>query len=40
KKSSAKDLWSAGKSVETVDGIESATVIMRRLGQSLEANHE
>ena len=37
KKSSAKDLWSAGKSVETVDEIESATSIMRRLGLSLES---
>ena len=36
-KSSAKDLWSAGKSVETVDEIESATSIMRRLGLSLES---
>ncbi len=34
-KKSARDLWSAGKSVETIDEIESATVIMRRLGRSL-----
>ena len=35
KKNSAKDLWSAGKSVETVQSIESATTIMDRLGKSL-----
>lgn len=35
KKNSAKDLWSAGKSVETVHSIESATTIMDRLGKSL-----
>ena len=35
KKNSAKDLWSAGKSVETVHSIESATTIMDRLGESL-----
>jgi len=40
KKSSSKDLWSAGKSVETVDGIESATEIMMRLGKSLEKSHQ
>ena len=33
---SSKDLWSAGKSVETVNSIESATKIMERLGQSIE----
>ena len=33
KKSS--DIWSAGKSVETIESVESATVIMRRLGESL-----
>lgn len=33
---SSKDLWSAGKSVETVNSIESATKIMQRLGQSIE----
>ena len=38
KKKSAKDLWSAGKSVETVHSIESATVIMSRLGESLNSN--
>jgi len=38
KKKSSKDLWSAGKSVETVNSVESATTIMRRLGQSLEEN--
>jgi hypothetical protein len=32
---SSKDLWSAGKSVETVQGIDSATAIMRSLGESL-----
>ena len=35
KKKSSKDLWSAGKSVETIQSIESATTIMRRLGDSL-----
>ncbi|MBP72857.1 MAG: 2-nitropropane dioxygenase [Euryarchaeota archaeon] len=38
KRSSSKDLWSAGKSVETVNEIESATTIMRRLGESIESN--
>ncbi len=38
KKRSAKDLWSAGKSVETVRSIESATTIMSRLGESLNNN--
>ena len=38
KKKSAKDLWSAGKSVETIHSIESATDIMKRLGQSLDHN--
>ena len=38
KKKSSKDLWSAGKSVETVNSVESATAIMRRLGESLEDN--
>ena len=38
KKKSAKDLWSAGKSVETVRSIESATTIMNRLGESLNNN--
>ena len=32
-----KQYFSAGKSVETVDNIESATVIMRRLGESLDS---
>ena len=35
KRKSSKDLWSAGKSVETIRGVESATTIMRRLGDSL-----
>ena len=35
KKKSSKDLWAAGKSVETIRGVESATTIMRRLGDSL-----
>jgi nitronate monooxygenase len=34
----SKDLWSAGKSVETIDSIESAAAIMRRLGKSLANN--
>ena len=38
KKTSSKELWSAGKSVETIDSVESATEIMRRLGASLDAN--
>lgn len=33
-----KEFFSAGKSVETVRSIESATVIMSRLGQSLDSN--
>ena len=32
---SDNDIWSAGKSVETIDSIESATTIMTRLGKSL-----
>ena len=36
--SSSKDLWSAGKSVETINSIESATEIMRQLGASLQNN--
>jgi len=37
-KKGSKDLWSAGKSVETINGIESAATIMRRLGESLQNN--
>ncbi len=37
KKKSSKDLWSAGKSVETIRSVESATTIMRRLGESLSS---
>ena len=40
KKKSSKDLWSAGKSVETVRSIESATIIMRRLGEAAATNSE
>ncbi len=36
RKSSSKDLWSAGKSVETIHSIESASTLMRELGESLE----
>tara|TARA_B110000116_G_C16755209_1_gene545435 strand:+ start:424 stop:1425 length:1002 start_codon:yes stop_codon:yes gene_type:complete len=32
-----KQFYSAGKSVETVENIESATVIMRKLGESIKA---
>ncbi|MBT3600792.1 MAG: nitronate monooxygenase [Euryarchaeota archaeon] len=35
---SSKDLWSAGKSVETVNSIESATVVMERLGESIDGD--
>lgn len=35
---SFKDLWSAGKSVETIHSIESAREIMQQLGQSLNEN--
>ena len=35
---SSKDLWSAGKSVETVNSIESATVVMERLGKSIDGD--
>ena len=38
KKKSSKDLWSAGKSVESVNSVESATVIMERLGESVLNN--
>ena len=38
KKNSSKDLWSAGKSVESVNSVESATVIMKRLGESVGRN--
>lgn len=37
-KKSSKDLWSAGKSVETIDSIESAKEIMQQLGESLQNN--
>ena len=37
KKKSSKDLWSAGKSVETIRSVESATIIMMRLGESLSS---
>lgn len=40
KKKSSKDLWSAGKSVETVRSIESATTIMHRLGESTSTESE
>ncbi len=33
---SSKDIWSAGKSVETIHSVDSATTIMRELGESLE----
>ena len=33
---SSKDLWSAGKSVQTVNSIESAKIIMERLGKYIE----
>jgi len=35
RKADSKDIWSAGKSVDTIHSIESATTIMKRLGQSL-----
>jgi hypothetical protein len=35
-----KKYYSAGKSVETVRSIESATTIMQRLGESLNSNPE
>jgi len=38
KNTAKKKFYSAGKSVETVRSIESATVIMRRLGESLDSN--
>ena len=31
----SSEIWSAGKSVETIESIESATTIMRRLGEAL-----
>ena len=34
---SSNEIWSAGKSVETIHSIESATTIMRRLGESLDS---
>ena len=34
-KRSNRDIWSAGKSVETISSIESATTIMRNLGKSI-----
>jgi nitronate monooxygenase len=37
-KKSPEGLWSAGKSVQTINSIESAATIMRRLGESLEDN--
>ena len=35
KRKSSNDLWSAGKSVESINSIESATVTMEKLGQSI-----
>ncbi len=35
KGSKSSEIWSAGKSVETIHSVESATTIMRRLGESL-----
>ena len=35
KRKSSNDLWSAGKSVESINSIESATIIMEKLGQSI-----
>ena len=35
-----KKFYCAGKSVETVRYIESATVVMRRLGESLNSNQK
>ena len=37
-KAKGRKFYSAGKSVETVDSIESATVIMQRLGESVNSN--
>ena len=31
-------LYSAGKSVHTINGIESATLIMQKLGQSINSS--
>jgi nitronate monooxygenase len=33
---SSNEIWSAGKSVETIHSVESATTIMKRLGESLD----
>jgi nitronate monooxygenase len=38
KNTQSSDIWSAGKSVETIRSVESATTVMRRLGESMKTN--
>ena len=38
KKAQSSDIWSAGKSVETIRSVESATTVMRSLGESMETH--
>jgi len=38
KHTKSSDIWSAGKSVETILSVESATTIMRSLGESMETH--
>ena len=38
KNTQSSDIWSAGKSVETIRSVESATTVMRRLGESMKTH--
>jgi nitronate monooxygenase len=38
KNTQSSDFWSAGKSVETIRSVESATTVMRRLGESMKTH--
>ena len=38
KNTRSTDIWSAGKSVETIRSVESATTVMRSLGESMETH--
>ena len=38
KNTRSTDIWSAGKSVETIRSVESATTVMRSLGESVETH--
>jgi len=38
KNTQSSDIWSAGKSVETIRSVESATTVMRSLGESMKTH--